>query len=87
MVRVGLLQHVNEALGGPVAKNLTAQDFSHYRARRLKKIKLKTANNEQAYLSSIFNELKRLKEINYENPLTEIKQIKISERQAVAPRQ
>ena len=40
MVEVGLLQHTIEVLGGPAAKNLTAQDFSHYRARRLKKIKL-----------------------------------------------
>jgi len=79
--RVGLLRHTIEALGDPVAKNLTAQDFSHYRARRLKKIKPKTANNEQTYLSSIFNELKRLNEINYENPLADIRQIKIPERE------
>ena len=57
--RVELLQHTIEALGNPVVRNLKAQDFSHYRARRLKKIKPKTANNEQTYLSSIFNELKK----------------------------
>ncbi|WP_428095520.1 phage integrase [Candidatus Thioglobus sp.] len=68
-------------MGNPTAKDFTANQFSHYRAERLKKVKPKTINNETVYLSSVYNELKRLKEIDYDNPIAEVRQVKIPERE------
>lgn len=79
--RARLLRHTAAGLGNPVASNLTANDFSHYRSLRLQKVKPKTINNEQVYLSSVFNELNRFKEINYRNPILGVRQIKIPERE------
>lgn len=72
---------IAKGLGDPVAKDLTSKDFSHYRAKQLKKYKPKTLNNWQTYLSSVYNELKRLSEIDYHNPLSELRTIKIPERE------
>ncbi len=79
--RLKTLNNTAERLGDPMAKDFTANQFSHYRAERLKKVKPKTINNEYVYLSSVYNELKRLKEINYDNPIAEVRQVKIPERE------
>ncbi|WP_201341162.1 phage integrase [Abyssogena phaseoliformis symbiont] len=68
-------------LGDPIAKNLTSKDFSHYCAKQLQRYKPKTLNNWQAYLSSVYNEFRRLSEIDYHNPLSELRTIKILERE------
>ncbi|MBT4668123.1 MAG: tyrosine-type recombinase/integrase [Candidatus Ruthia sp.] len=79
--RFMLLMHTVEVLGDPIAQDFNAQDFGHYRANRLKIVKPKTINNEQTYLSSIYNELKHLGEISYPNPLAEVRAVKIPERE------
>jgi integrase len=79
--RLKTLNNTANALGDPVAKDFTANQFSHYRAERLKKVKPKTINNETVYLSSVYNELRRLKEIDYDNPIAKVRQIKIPERE------
>jgi len=76
-----LLINVTEDLGNPIASQLTAKDFGHYRANKLKIHKPKTINNKQAYLSSVFNELRRLNEIDYQNPLADLRSIKIPEKE------
>lgn len=70
-------------LGDPIASQLTAKDWAHYRDQRLKgkisngyhddeskwKVKPITVNREQNYLTAVFNELKRLGEWSLPNPL------------------
>lgn len=72
-------------LGNPVASRLTPEMFVNYRYERTisgsQLVCAKTFNNLQGSLSSVFNRLKRLKIIDYSNPLAEIDFIKIQERQ------
>ena len=63
-------------MGNPIAKNITASDFSKYRQLRIETVSIKTANNDQTYLNALFNELKRLGEWEYGNPLTELRALK-----------
>ena len=79
--RTMLLHNTAKALGDPIAKDFNANDFSHYRSKRLKTVQPKTINNEKTYISSVFNELRRLKEIDYHNPLNDVKAINIPERE------
>lgn len=60
----------------PIAKNITASDFSKYRQLRIQDVSIKTANNGQTYLNALFNELKRLGEWDHGNPLTELRTLK-----------
>lgn len=60
----------------PIAKNITASDFSKYRQLRIQDVSIKTANNDQTYLNALFNELKRLGEWEHGNPLTELRALK-----------
>ena len=60
----------------PIAKNITASDFSKYRQLRIQDVSIKTANNDQTYLNALFNELKRLGEWPHGNPLTELRALK-----------
>ena len=78
--RKTLLLIIDRDLKNPIAEELTAKEFSHYRADQLKKFKPKTLNNWHGYISSVYNELKRLNEINYANPLADLRKIKIRER-------
>lgn len=72
---------VAKELGDPTAKYLNAKNFSHYRAKQLKKYKPNTSNNWHTYLSSIYNKLSRLSRIDCHNPLSELRTIKILERE------
>ena len=63
-------------MGNPIAKNITASDFSKYRQLRIQDVSIKTANNDQTYLNALFNELKRLGEWEHGNPLTELRALK-----------
>ena len=63
-------------MGNPVAKNIVASDFSKYRQLRIQDVSIKTANNDQTYLNALFNELKRLGEWDYENPLLGLRALK-----------
>lgn len=59
-----------------IAREITASDFSKYRQLRIETVSIKTANNDQTYLNALFNELKRLGEWNYNNPLAELRALK-----------
>jgi integrase len=79
--RVCLLD-IATALKNPIASRLTAEDFVKYRAARLRAgLSQKTFNNHHGYFSSLFNKLRKLKVIDYENPIAEVDFIKIQERQ------
>ena len=61
---------------------LTPEQFVNFRFDRLSKgLMAKTFNNHHSYLSAMFNKLRKLKVIDYDNPLNEIDYIKIQERQ------
>ncbi len=80
--RSRLLHYLAQALGDPLAAGLTAKHFTDYRAIRLSAgISPNTVNHEQAYLSSLFNELRRLGEWKGENPLRDVRQLRIQERE------
>lgn len=80
--RKAKLGHLCTALGNPIAKNLKANHFVAYRSSRVVNgISPKTMNNELGYLNSLYNGLKRIEEIDYENPLEGVKMIKIDERE------
>jgi len=63
-------------MNDPIARNITAADFSKYRELRLKDVSIKTVNNDQTYLNALFNELKRLGEWQYGNPITDLRALK-----------
>ena len=70
------------ALKNPVASRLTAEEFVKYRASRLRAgLSQKTFNNHHGYLLSMFNRLRKLKVVDYENPVGEVDFIKVQERQ------
>ncbi|PLK79254.1 integrase, partial [Klebsiella pneumoniae] len=81
-----------DALGNPLATDLTSKMFAHYRDKRLtgeiyfsekwkKGASLVTINLEQSYLSSVFSELSRLGEWSYPNPLENMRKFTIAEKE------
>lgn len=93
--RLAKLHIVCRGLGDPIAANLTAKDWAHYRDQRLKgeidngyhsdpekwKAKPITVNREQQYLEAVFNELKRLGEWKLPNPLEGVRIFKEKEKE------
>ncbi len=93
--RLAKLKIVCNGMGDPVASQITAKDWAHYRDRRLRgeidngfhKDKNKwiakpiTVNREQHYLDAVFNELKRLGEWSLPNPLEGIRTFKEAEKE------
>lgn len=80
--RLNVLETMAKALNNPIACELTAEQFVSYRFDRLEAgISEKTFNNQHGYLSAVFNKLRRLKVIKYENPIADVDFIKIHERQ------
>ncbi|WCE30118.1 phage integrase [Vibrio sp. SCSIO 43137] len=71
-----LLYRMSEKLGNPIASELTNEHFARYREKRTQEVSTTTANREHAYLRAMFNELQRLGVINYENPVSKIRQFK-----------
>lgn len=76
------LRRLAVALGDPVAQNLSPSDFIAYRNQRLQSsISGKTLNVELGFLRSVFNELYRLEQINYKNPLELVKPLRLQEQE------
>lgn len=74
------LGNVIKLLGNPVCSSLSTTRLVSYRAERLEKgLSKNSINREFAYLKSFYNELIRSKEYFGVNPLSEIKQLKITE--------
>lgn len=74
--RKNKLLATSELMGNPTARKITANDFSKYRQLRIERVSIKTINNDQTYLNALFNELKRLGEWNYCNPISELRALK-----------
>lgn len=76
------LKHACTAMGDPVADRFTVNTFAAYRTDRLGAgIAPNSVNREHAYLRSVFNELRRLGHWNKPNPLAELRQFKVQERE------
>ncbi len=77
-----IMDRMIERLRNPVAVTFSAAQFGEYRAKRLAAgISPKTLNNELSYLRAMFNELHRLGEIDFPNPLSPVRAIRIQERE------
>ncbi|MCY1365299.1 Tyrosine recombinase XerC [compost metagenome] len=77
-----VLRRMAEALGNPVAVNMTGAQYTAYRALRLASgISGKTVNIQLGYLRSMFSVLLHLGEIDYPDPLAKVKPLKLQERE------
>ena len=74
-----LLWLANE-LDNPIAVLLTTETFARYRESRSREVSTTTVNREHSYLRAVYNELRRLGVIDYENPLIHIRQFKETEK-------
>lgn len=63
-------------MNNPIARNITSADFSKFRELRLKSVSIKTVNNDQTYFNALFNELIRLGEWLYGNPIKDLRALK-----------
>ncbi|HEX7763599.1 MAG TPA: tyrosine-type recombinase/integrase [Cellvibrio sp.] len=80
--RLAKLSALAKQLGDPVAAKLEPQAYSQYRRARLDAgLSQKTMNNELGYLKGVYNELKALDVIDYENPIRSVKPLSIRERE------
>jgi len=70
-----------DLLGNPMAKDFTSSDFTRFRAERIKKVSANTANHDLINFRSLFNELKRLGEWKFPNPVEGIRRLKMDERE------
>ncbi|WP_397378586.1 tyrosine-type recombinase/integrase [Pseudomonas sp.] len=69
-------------LGDPIAIKLTGTHLAQLRRSELESGAVpKSINNRFTYLKAVFNELRRLGDIDYPNPLDSIKPLKFQERQ------
>lgn len=76
------LCEISTFLKNPVSSTLSAEDFCGYRSHRLSSgLSSKTLNNHLGYMKAVFNELKILGHISFDNPLFGVKPIKIQERE------
>jgi integrase len=75
------LLRMAELMGDPVPGQVRAR-FDEYRQARATEGKtLSTVNREHAYLRAVFNELRRLGQWTRDNPLQDVRQFKIAERE------
>lgn len=78
----GRLKLACAAMGNPVADRFSVNTFATYRTQRLEAgIAPNSVNREHAYLRSVFNELRRLGLWKRPNPLGELRQFKVEERE------
>jgi integrase len=80
--RLRKLHNTAQRLGDPIAHELTSSKYSAYRAERIEQGRsVKTVNTEMIFLNAVYNELHKIKEIEYENPLKSLSKIKEKERE------
>ncbi|PTU76543.1 integrase [Pseudomonas indoloxydans] len=80
--RTNALKLMAKRLGDPIARKLTGSAVVDLRRRELESgAKPKSINNRLSYLKTVFNELYRLGDIDYSNPLANLKPLKFQEAQ------
>lgn len=76
------LLNIASAMGDPSADAFSASMFVTYRTMRIKEgITASNMNREHAYLRAVFNELARIGEWHRDNPLKNLRQFKIEDRE------
>lgn len=79
--RLARLNAICESMRNPIAQKLTANDFAKFRSARLDSgISQRTVNNDLCFINALYNELYRLQEINYVNPLELVKPLRYQEK-------
>lgn len=77
-----LLDEMARGLGNPVARRITGNQYAEYRAALLaNRANPKTLNNRLGYLRSVYNVLWQLGEIDYQNPLAQVRPLRLQERE------
>ncbi|MCB5186128.1 tyrosine-type recombinase/integrase [Methylobacillus gramineus] len=70
------------AMSNPTADTFTAAMFASYRTKRIETgVTANNMNREHAYLRAVFNELRRVGEWAKENPLRDLRQFRLEERE------
>lgn len=78
----GRLLSMSAAMGNPSVDSFNASIFAAYRTKRIRDgITASNMNREHAYLRAVFNELRRIGEWHRDNPLRDLRQFKIEERE------
>ncbi len=73
---------VSQRLGNPIASKLTGTMYTAHRGTALASGTAgKTLNNQLGYIRAMYNELLRLEEIDYPNPLANVRMLKLQERE------
>ncbi|WP_420592115.1 phage integrase [Bacterioplanoides sp.] len=76
------LGYICDSLNDPVAVEMRPASFADYRASRLEGgTSEKTLNNELGYLKAVFNQLVKVGEIEYPNPIAGVDAIRIDEQE------
>lgn len=69
-------------MGNPIARTTKPAAFLAYRSHKIQEgASKKTLNNHLGYLNAVYNQLNRLKEIDYDNPFRHIEAIRLDERE------
>ncbi len=77
----GVLARLAADLGDPVASSFTGNAFCEVRRFQLESgVHGKSLNNRLGYLKAVFNELRRLGDIDYPNPLANVRPLRLQER-------
>lgn len=76
------LDTIADFMGNPIARTVTPAAFLAYRAHKLEKgANKKTLNNHLGYVNAVYNQLRRLDEIDYDNPIRNVEMIRLDERE------
>lgn len=76
-----ILAKLSNDLGDPVAATFSGNAYCETRRLQLEAdVHAKTLNNRLGYLKSVFNELFRLGDIDYANPLAKVRPLRLQER-------
>lgn len=76
------LESIADYMGNPAARTVTPTLFLAYRAHKLQEgASKKTLNNHLGYLNAVYNQLHRLNEIDFDNPIRNVEMIRLDERE------
>lgn len=80
--RLSVLRSFVRSVGDPLGRSVDAGVWAKYRMDLLASgHSAKTANNHLSYVRAVFNELRRLGEVSFPNPLASVRPLKLQERQ------
>ena len=76
------LEVIADYMGNPAARTVTPTLFLAYRAHKLQEgASKKTLNNHLGYLNAVYNQLHRLNDIDFDNPIRNVEMIRLDERE------